>query len=198
MLTKTHRARRGAAALCRVQFALRREQPLQSATARVRTGSAQGGGGGGGGHHQVADEERGHHDHRDAAALRTQTAAESAPAPPELSRAADCASAPCRRRRRRAPGRRPHRRPGTPRRTRASGSSCAHTSRAVRTAPPARRISIITNGQQMIDAVEGTHPMAMRTPTTQRPGGLLANIGRLPASEANTHALVHAGKLWPS
>jgi len=35
-----------------------------------------------------------------------------------------------------------------------------------------------------------------RSAGTQRPGGILANMFRMPATEANTHLLSHAGKLW--
>jgi all-trans-8'-apo-beta-carotenal 15,15'-oxygenase len=35
-----------------------------------------------------------------------------------------------------------------------------------------------------------------RSAGTQRPGGMLNNMFRMPATEANTHLLAHAGKLW--
>ncbi len=40
-----------------------------------------------------------------------------------------------------------------------------------------------------------TQPV-FRSAGTQRPGGWFANILRMPATEANTHLLAHAGKLW--
>jgi len=40
-----------------------------------------------------------------------------------------------------------------------------------------------------------TQPV-FRSAGTQRPGGILGNMFRMPATEANTHLLSHAGKLW--